>query len=130
MNLTSLIILLVVIVGLFALKHMSFVSAAKARQLLNEGALVVDVRSPEEFNSRHIKGAINLPLGNLSAEAPRRLPDKGQPLLLHCLSGTRSGIAKGQLKGLGYTSVFNLGSFGRAEAIARASSQQHGVRPV
>jgi len=45
------------------------------------------------------------------------VPDKNQVLLLHCLSGTRSGIAKRQLKSMGYQNVFNLGSYGRAGKI-------------
>ena len=49
--------------------------------------------------------------------APGELKDKSRVLLLHCLSGGRSGIAKRQLKGMGYTNVFNLGSYGRAKQI-------------
>ncbi len=119
MNWTLLIVVVVVFLGIFLLKRASFVPAEKARQLLREGALVVDVRNPGEFNSGHVPGAINVPLGDLSAEAPRRLPDKNRVLLLHCLSGARSGIAKGQLRKLGYSNVFNLGSYGRAETIVR-----------
>ncbi len=119
MNWTLLIVVVVVFLGIFLLKRASFVPADKARQLLREGALVVDVRNPGEFNSGHVPGAINVPLGDLSAEAPRRLPDKNRVLLLHCLSGARSGIAKGQLRKLGYSNVFNLGSYGRAETIVR-----------
>jgi rhodanese-related sulfurtransferase len=60
---------------------------------------------------------VNIPLGDLADQAPHRLPDKNRVLLLHCLSGTRSGIAKRRLKSMGYTKVFNLGSFGRAQGI-------------
>jgi len=42
-------------------------------------------------------------------------------LLLHCLSGGRSGIARGQLRSLGYPNAFNLGSFARAEKIVRSA---------
>jgi phage shock protein E len=120
MNLTAWILVAAVLIGIFALKRVSFLSADKARKLLQEGALVVDVRNPDEFNAGHVPGAINVPLGNLGAEAPRRFPNKNGVLLLHCLSGGRSGIAKAQLKRMGYPNVFNLGSFGRAQQIARA----------
>jgi len=103
--------------ALFLLKRMSFVSAEVARQYLRQGALVIDVRSPEEFRSGHVTNAVNIPLGELGESLPRRVKDKNQVLLLHCLSGGRSGIAKHQLKGLGYPNVFNLGSFGRAKQI-------------
>lgn len=103
--------------ALFALKRMSFVSAEVARKHLAGGALVIDVRSPEEFRSGHVANAVNIPLGELRESLPRRVKDKSQVLLLHCLSGTRSGIAKQELRGLGYTNVFNLGSYGRAKQI-------------
>ncbi len=120
------LIIAALLVGLYALKRMSFVSAEKARQFLREGALVVDVRSPGEFNAGHVPGAMNLPLGSLANEAPSRIADKDKILLLHCLSGTRSGIARAQLRRLGYTSVFNLGSYGRAEEIVCAAQQTSG----
>ena len=106
-----------VIAAVFLLKRMSFVSADAARKHLAAGALVIDVRSPEEFRVGHVPNAINIPLGELRESLPRRVKDKSQVLLLHCLSGGRSGIAKHQLKGLGYPNVFNLGSYGRAKQI-------------
>jgi rhodanese-related sulfurtransferase len=45
--------------------------------------------------------------------------DKNQVLLLHCLSGTRSAMAKIKLKKMGYPNAFNLGSYGRAEGILK-----------
>lgn len=117
MNWTIAIVIGVVFVALFVLKRMSLVSAEVARKHLAEGALVIDVRSPEEFRSGHVANAVNIPLGELSESLPRRVKDKSQMLLLHCLSGGRSRIAKRQLKGMGYTNVFNLGSYGRAKQI-------------
>ena len=117
MNWSIAIVVLVIVIALFTLKRMSFVPEEMARKLLKEGALVVDVRGKDEFQSGHLPGALNIPLGELSASVPRRVPDKNQVLLLHCLSGTRSGIAKRQLQGLGYANVFNLGSYGRARQI-------------
>jgi len=65
----------------------------------------------------HVPNAVNIPLGELRESLPRRVKDKSQVLLLHCLSGGRSGIAKQQIKGMGYQNVFNLGSYGRARQI-------------
>ena len=104
-------------IAFILLKRMSFVSPQKARDLLQAGALVVDVREPGEFRSGHVKAAVNVPLGTLGQSLPRRVPDKNQVLLLHCLSGTRSGIARRQLADMGYRNVFNLGSYGRAKRI-------------
>jgi phage shock protein E len=131
MDWTLWITVVAVIVAFFALKRLSYVSAETARKLRAEGALVIDVRSPEEFRQGQVPGAINIPLGELGESLPRRVPDRSQALLLHCLSGTRSGVAKRQLQGMGYTNVFNLGSFGRARRIvqgnlgARVSRQDH-----
>lgn len=105
------------IAGVFLLKRMSLVPASEARKKLTEGALVIDVRSPEEFQGGHVPNAINIPLGELRESLPCRVKDTRQVLLLHCLSGGRSAIAKHQLKRLGYPNVFNLGSYGRAQQI-------------
>ena len=103
--------------AVFLLKRMSFISPEAARQHLQQGALVIDVRSPGEFNSGHLPNAINIPLDGIETVLPRRVKDKNQMLLLHCLSGMRSGMAKQKLKSLGYANVFNLGSLARARKI-------------
>lgn len=119
---------LILIVGgalaaMFLLKRMSFVSAEVARKHLAEGALVIDVRSPEEFRGGKVPGAINLPLGEVRTKIGQVAKDKQQPLLVHCLSGGRSAIAKQQIKSLGYANVFNLGSLGRAQRIFAEAKQ-------
>jgi len=117
----TLVIVVVIVVGLFALKGMSVVAADVAAKHLLQGALVIDVRSPEEFLSGHVPGAINIPLGQLQERIPHEVRDKNQPLLVHCLSGGRSAIARQQLKGMGYTIVSNLGSLSRAKQIVKAT---------
>jgi rhodanese-related sulfurtransferase len=117
MNWSIAIIAGIVFVAFFVWKRLSFVSAEVARKQLAEGAVVIDVRSPEEFRSGHVPNAVNIPLGELRESLPRRVKDKSQVLLLHCLSGGRSGIAQQQIKGMGYQNVFNLGSYGRAQQI-------------
>jgi phage shock protein E len=117
MNWTIAIVAGVVFVAFFVLKRLSFVSAEVVRKHLAEGALVIDVRSPEEFRRGHVANAVNIPLGELREGLPRTVKDKSQVLLLHCLSGGRSGVAAQQIKGMGYQNVFNLGSYGRAQQI-------------
>jgi rhodanese-related sulfurtransferase len=107
-----------VLIGLFGLNRVSFVGAQKVRQLLRQGALVVDVRSPAEFEAGHVTGAVNLPLRTLGDDLPRRVPDRNQVLLLYCLSGVRSGIATRRSQAMGYSHAFNLGSYRRARRIA------------
>jgi phage shock protein E len=117
MNWNWILIIGGVMAAMFLLKRMSFISPEAARQHLQQGALVIDVRSPGEFNSGHLPNAINIPLDGIETVLPRRVKDKNQMLLLHCLSGMRSGMAKQKLKSLGYANVFNLGSLARARKI-------------
>jgi phage shock protein E len=117
MNWNWILIIGGVMAAVFLLKRMSFISPEAARQHLQQGALVIDVRSPGEFNSGHLPNAINIPLDGIETVLPRRVKDKNQMLLLHCLSGMRSGMAKQKLKSLGYANVFNLGSLARARKI-------------
>ena len=117
MNWTIAIIAGVVIGAFIVWKRFAFIPAEAARKHLAQGALVIDVRSPEEYRSGHVPIAVNIPLGELRGSLPRRVKDKSQVLLLHCLSGGRSGIAQQQIKGMGHQNVFNLGSYGRARQI-------------
>lgn len=112
-----LLIAAAVIVAFFALKRFSFVPPEVARKHLAAGALVIDVRTPQEFAGGHVSGAINIPLDELRTRLPQRVSDKNRPLLLHCLSGGRSAVAAKRIKSMGYANVFNLGSYRRAESI-------------
>ena len=124
MNWTIAIVVLAVFVAFFALKRLSFVSADVARKHLAQGALVIDVRSPEEFRNGHVPMAINIPLGELRAKLPSLAKDKNQTLLVHCQSGGRSAIAKQQLQAMGYANVFNLGSLGRAQQVVASGKNR------
>jgi phage shock protein E len=120
MSITTWIIIAVAIVAFLLVKRLTQVAPADAREWLSKGALVIDVRSEAEFHERHLPNVINIPLNRLGEEIVRYAPNKERPLLLHCLSGARSGMGASRLKKLGYQHVFNLGSYGRAEAILRA----------
>ena len=76
--------------------------------------VVIDVRSAGEFATRHIEGAINVPLNELASRIGAVAPEKGTALLLHCMSGARSQSACRLLKTLGYQQIANLGGYGRA----------------
>lgn len=119
MHWTTVCILVGFLLVFYWFKRRGKISEKDARTHLNNGALLVDVRTPSEFNSGHLPDAINLPLDEIEEKLPRRLKDKNQPLLLHCQSGMRSGLAMNKLKSLGYANVFNLGSYGRAARMTR-----------
>jgi phage shock protein E len=121
MNWITVLIVAAVVSVFFMLKQSGQISAKEALERLENGALVIDVRSPGEFSSGHLAKAINIPLDAIETELPKRVKDKNQALLLHCASGMRSGMAKSKLRGMGYANAFNLGSYGRAENILNQS---------
>src|SRR5574340_1407864 len=122
MDLGIWLILAGVVAAFLLFKRLTLISPGAAHQWLQQGALVIDVRSADEFQAGHLPGALSVPLDQLRQQVDRRALDKDQPLLLHCLSGTRSGLAKTMLRDLGYRNVFNLGSLGRARRILSGQS--------
>ena len=74
----------------------------------NDGAVLLDVRTEEEYREGHIEGSVNIPLDRISA-VENIVKDKSTPLYVHCLSGGRSGQAVSYLKQIGYTNVKNIG---------------------
>lgn len=77
--------------------------------LLQEGAQVVDVRSPAEFAAGHAAGSRNIPLPELDRQATTLDPNRW--IIVCCASGTRSGIARRKLRGKGFNRVLNGGSW-------------------
>ena len=78
-------------------------------ELVKNGAQIIDVRTPGEFKGGHIKGAINIPLQNISAQLGRIRKDK--PVITCCASGMRSASAKSILTSNGYSDVYNGGGW-------------------
>ncbi len=117
MNWTTILIVVAAIALFLTVSKAGQISAKDATGYLKNGALVIDVRTPGEFNSGHLTNAINIPLDEIATAVPQRVKDKSQVLLLHCASGMRSGIAQKKLNSLGYTNAFNLGSYGRAKSV-------------
>lgn len=79
----------------------------KLHYMLQSGAMLVDVRTPEEFNAGSVKGAINIPLNDIQSKAAQLKNDKG--VILFCRSGSRSGMAKMMLEAKGIKNVCNGG---------------------
>lgn len=80
------------------------------QQWMNEGAVIIDVRSKGEYSGGHVKGSMNIPLDQLSGNL-KKLKSKDQAIITCCASGMRSGSAKSYLKSQGYTKVHNGGSW-------------------
>jgi len=111
------ILVVAVVIALLLLKRAGQTPSADAQEQLKNGALVIDVRSPEEFTADHLRTAINIPLEQIDQILPLQVKDKNRVLLLHCQSGVRSAIAAHKMQGMGYTNVSNLGSFSRARKL-------------
>ena len=75
---------------------------------VTDGAVLVDVREPDEYAGGRVPGSINLPLSRIRT-AESVLTDKSQPIFVYCLSGGRSGQATAALVRMGYTAVTNIG---------------------
>ncbi|MEO1482630.1 MAG: rhodanese-like domain-containing protein [Myxococcota bacterium] len=90
---------------LFRKAQMKAPSPEEARQLIEDGALLVDVRTPAEYARSHLEGAVNAPLGSLPADLP-----KDRLLLVYCAKGLRASRAESVLKKQGYTQIRSIGS--------------------
>ena len=93
------------------------ISPDEAAALVKSGAVIIDVREPSELaQSGKAKGAINIPVGQITAQADPSSPahdprlNKDNPIILYCASGMRSGAAGSTLKSMGYGKVYNMGT--------------------
>jgi len=88
------------------------------RELTQQGAVILDVRSKGEYASGHIKGSMNISVDALGSNLSR-LKNKDKPIITCCASGMRSASARNILKANGYTQVYNGGGW---------SSLQHKIK--
>ncbi len=86
------------------------ISAAEAKKMIdNEEVIILDVRTVEEFEEKHIAGALLIPEYEIAESAPYLLPDKDATILIYCRSGRRSEIASQILLEMGYRKVYDFG---------------------
>ena len=79
------------------------------KNIIEAGALIIDVRTPEEFEEGHIEGSLNIPLDEI--EKAMSWLQKDVPTVVVCASGSRSAYAFKMLKTNGYEKVYNGGSW-------------------
>ncbi len=80
----------------------------QAHRWVSDGATLLDVRTPAEFDRGHLSGAINIPLQDLSARLSEL--DASRKIVVYCRSGGRSGGATKALKAAGFSEVLDLGA--------------------
>ncbi len=88
------------------------VSSAEAKELVEAGALLLDVRTAAEFAGGHLPAAVNIPVGELGGKLEKLAP-KDRAVVVYCASGVRSAVAAGVLRDAGFASVKNLGAMSR-----------------
>ncbi len=86
----------------------NFISCPEAKNLIESGAQLVDVRSPMEYQQFNLPKAKNIPVQQINLAAEELDPEK--PVVVYCASGGRSAMAQMLLQQMGFNQVYNLGS--------------------
>jgi rhodanese-related sulfurtransferase len=87
-------------------------SKADVGQMVKNGALLIDARSPQEFAGGHIEGSINIPHNVIAQTIHTKTTDKTKSIVVYCQSGMRSAMAVSALKRAGYALAENGGAIG------------------
>lgn len=82
---------------------------AKKRLGSEKGIILLDVRTREEYDEKHIPNSLLIPVDVIEKEAPEKLTNKNAAIFVYCRSGRRSVTASEALVKMGYTKVYNLG---------------------
>ena len=83
---------------------------SKIKNALRQGAIVIDVRTPQEFDRGKVPESINIPVDRIAANA-ERIKGMNRPVVFCCESGSRSGNALSIMKAKGLKEVYNGGSW-------------------
>ncbi len=94
------------------------------------GAVVLDVREPDEYEQGALPGAVHIPRGHLESQIENRVADHDTPLVVYCAGGTRSAFAADTLSQLGYTNVVSMvGGFNKWKNEDRAWAAPRTLTP-
>lgn len=77
------------------------------KNMVSKGAILIDVRSPQEFKEGHLPGAINIPEYEIR-KVKNEMPKLNQQIVVYCQYGGRSREAYNMLRKMGYTNVYSL----------------------
>lgn len=84
------------------------VTIEELKNKVAQGAILLDVRSNQEYREGHLQGAINIPDFELANRVQKEIPKKNQLIITYCQYGGRSRDAYMLMKKLGYTNIYNL----------------------
>jgi len=82
-------------------------AARQAWPMIEQGVLLIDVRTTQEFEQDHIEGAINIPWQDTGKLMSAIGINTTRPVVIYCRSGNRSGKSKAALEAQGYTNIFD-----------------------
>lgn len=82
-----------------------------AFEKVQNGALLIDVRTDAEFADGHLPNALHIPYDIIAEKISGITSDLDKPIVLYCRSGVRSGKAESTLKSLGYKNLLNAGGY-------------------
>ena len=86
------------------------ITCSQKDELVKDGAILIDVRTAQEYAEGNLEGSINLTVDTISVNIEKLVPDKNATIVVYCRSGNRSAPAKGVLNNLGYKNVYDLGA--------------------
>ena len=84
------------------------ISVGEAREKIENGAILIDVREDNEFAAGHAAGATHIGRGVIERDIVGKFPDKNAELVLYCGGGFRSAMAADNLQRMGYTNVLSM----------------------
>lgn len=85
------------------------ITCADVNDLVSEGAVVIDVRTPEEYDTDHIENAINIDSSQIKYAIKGKVTDFETKVIVYCQSGRRSAESAKILTELGYKNVYDMG---------------------
>lgn len=91
------------------------VSCSEMKELVKDGAVLVDVRTLAEYKSGHLDEAVNLPVETIADTIGNEISDKDTKIVLYCRSGNRSATAGQTLIDMGYKNVYDMGGMSNCE---------------
>ena len=92
-----------------ALKHITTISVAEAKALLDKGGVTfLDVRTEKEYKKGYIPGAKNVPRGKLEYDIGKDIPDKNAAVVVYCKTGGRSSLGTDTLVKMGYKNLKSM----------------------
>ncbi len=93
--------------GYYKNSYQNEINFEQLKNMVSKGAILIDVRSPQEFKEGHLPGAINIPEYEIR-KVKNEMPKLNQQIVVYCQYGGRSKNAYNMMKKMGYTNVYSL----------------------